>query len=482
MVFFATLILIYHRMGESTDIPPFDDARRELLRSKWNPRLRVELFIGGLALYGQILVGAFVRHSGAGSACGFGPESLLLCRDIPHWKLFWWPLSSSAQLHMIHRYLGVCLALYLAAWALRALFFLGREGGKMIFPILLLFGAILLQVFLGVSMVQTALGIVPTTAHLGIAALSLGLVWFLYLRLGYWEESLFGEKCRTLASDLFELTRPKLNALVVVTVFVGMVLASATSTEAVLFKGLLAAVLILSVAMGATTLNSYLERETDKLMERTRTRPLPGERISPRTALIQGILLLLAPLPLLALKINLLTAILALFAALLYLFVYTPLKQKSSLALYLGAVSGALPPLLGWTSVTNSIDPMAWSLFAVLVAWQLPHFLAISIYHAEDYRTANIKIYPTLWGVEATEKLIFLFTGILLLCSLFPYWWGGASLAYRNAAIALGIVCLFLSGRSFCSDRGQSRVRARDYFWASIFYLPLLLGAMIFLT
>ena len=477
MVFWCTLIFIFHQMKENS--PPVEEEERK----HWNPSLRVELLSGGILLFIQILLGAFVRHSGAGNACGFGAESFPLCRDIVNWESSWWPISLPAKLHILHRYLGVGVMVWFSIWFLRMFAFKGKSGMKYLWPVTLLLVLMGIQIVLGIMMVVTGLNIVPTTAHLGVAALILGLGWYLYLELSRREVALFGEIRSTLVTDLVDLTRPKLNALVLGTVLVGMILTETNIDGDVFFKGLMALVLITLAAMGATTLNSYKERETDKLMLRTQNRPLPAGRFPAWVALLQGFLLLGLSIPLIMIWVNMLTGILTLVAVLIYLLAYTPLKKKGVIALYVGAVAGALPPLLGHTALTNEVDEVSCFLFALLVLWQLPHFLGISLYHAEDYKAAGIKTYPNLKGVAMTQNLILVFTFALLLCSLWPYFLLGAENAYVYAALILGGLFLFSSGKVWLS-RGTERVRdaAREVFWVSIFYLPLVLCSVVFLA
>ena len=477
MVFWCTLIFIFHQMKESSPVIDKDEQKY------WNPSLRVELLVGGILLFLQILLGAFVRHSGAGNACGFGAESIPLCRDIINWESSWWPISLPAKLHTLHRYFGVGVMVWFTVWFLRMFVLKGKMGTKYLLSvsfILILIGS---QIVLGIMMVVTGLNIVPTTAHLGVAALALGLSWYLYLDLSRRETELFGKIRSTLVTDLVDMTRPKLNALVLGTVLVGMILSETSVDGEVFFRGLMALVLITLAAMGATTLNSYEERETDKLMLRTQNRPLPVGRLSPWVALLQGFLLLSVSIPLIMAWVNILTGILAFVAVLIYLLAYTPLKKKGVMALYVGAVAGAVPPLLGHTALTNEVDEVALFLFALLVLWQLPHFLAISLYHAEDYKAAGIKTYPNIKGIAMTQTLIFIFTVALFLCSLWPYFWLGAEKAYIYAAWVLGGVFLFSSGK-VCLSREAEKVRdaAREVFWVSIFYLPLVLCSIVFLA
>ena len=477
MVFWCTLIFIGSRILER----PLSLHSGE--REHWNPSLRVELLAGGILLFIQIILGAFVRHSGAGNACGFGAESLPLCRDIVNWQISWWPHSLPAKLHTLHRYLGMVTLGWFGIWFVRMFTVKGKPGSKYFGSIILLFVLLASQVVLGAMMVVTGLAIVPTTAHLGVAALALGICWYLYLELSRREKALFGKTLPTVVTDLVELTRPKLNALVLGTILVGMILADVDGDGRLFFKGLTALVLITLAAMGGTTLNSYWERETDKLMQRTQNRPLPAGRLPPWVALLQGSVLLGLSIPLTMLFVNVLTGILTLLAVIVYLAAYTPLKRRGTLALYIGSIAGASPPLLGQTALTDELGSMAWFLFVLMVFWQLPHFLAISFYHAEDYKAADIKVYPNLKSAAVSKRLLIFFTLALFWCSLWPYFWLGAENAYAYAALILGSLFLFSSIKVLrSSEPKQLRNSAREVFWVSIFYLPLLLCSIIFLA
>jgi protoheme IX farnesyltransferase len=249
------------------------------------------------------------------------------------------------------------------------------------------------------------------------------------------------------------------------------------------FKAILAFFLITMVVLGAAALNCYIEREVDSKMIRTQDRPLPSKRMKPKTALIFGVTLLFISIPSICLFINMITGVLAFIAVILYLYAYTPMKVRSELAVYVGAIPGALPPVMGWTAVTGKIDFMAVALFLILFIWQLPHFLAISLYHAKDYGAASIRVYPNLKrGVQITKLGIFFFTLILFGVSLLPSIYSEASLIYTRAALVLSGLFLIYSGRGFFlkSDEALQRQWARNYFYGSLFYLPLLLGALIF--
>lgn len=345
---------------------------------------------------------------------------------------------------------------------------------------------LLCQILLGVATIFTRMSVIPTTAHLGMGALCLGVTWYFYLGVKSLERKLFGRNLPTLVSDLLLMTKPKLGLLVMATVLVGMVLSTIPGTSDQFFSALFALVAIWGVVGGASVLNCYLERDTDALMERTKDRGVSAGRVSPLRVLVFGTVLLSISTIALGVGVNVLTAAVSLFAALVYLFAYTPLKSKSLWAVYIGAVAGAIPPMLGQTAIVGSITPIAWCLFAILFVWQLPHFFAISIFYQDEYRAAGTKIYPTAMGTVTTVRLMVLFTSILAVVSLLPVYYGGASLHYRNSALVLGAFFILFSLRGpficgDCKDLGPVRDWSRGYFWLSIFYLPILLGTMVFL-
>ena len=435
-----------------------------------------------------MIFGAMMRHLGVGASCGLGQKYSLLCMSSMEavGATTFWPLAAQPQVRMVHRYMAVFVGLLIFYQCAKSLaFFLKdretfyKDKNKFVsFPILILL-VVFSQILLGILTVAYNISVIPTTLHLAFAGLGLALIWKYYLILFSTEKFLFGEVKHSFLSDIIDLTKPKLSALVMGTCFVGMIIAPG---EISIFKGILSLVLISLVVAGAGALNCYLEREVDQKMERTKMRSLPSVRLHPNIALSFGVLLLLISIPLLVIFINFTTGILALAAAVLYLFFYTPLKQKSAKAVYVGALPGAIPPLLGWTTVTGEISLMAFSLFLIVLIWQIPHFFAISIYHAKDYDAASIKVYPNLNGLKSTKIGIFIYTAILFGISLMPYYWGGASLVYQKAAIVLSFAFLVLAAKGFSISINDKQTRrwARSYFIGSIVYLPLLLGAMIF--
>jgi protoheme IX farnesyltransferase len=228
----------------------------------------------------------------------------------------------------------------------------------------------------------------------------------------------------------------------------------------------------------ANALNMYWEREGDKLMKRTRGRPLPSGRISANSALVFGVLIGILSIVILALFVNITTALLGVFALVSYVGIYTPMKRRSPLALLIGAVPGAIPPLMGWTTVTNSIDSPGLVLFLILLVWQIPHFLAIALYHKADYAAAGIKTVPVVRGDYNAKVQAFVYSLSLIPISLLLVPLGVASWIYFSVALVLGVWFTLLSLKGFKSE--QNSKWARSFFLASLVYLPVLtLGLMI---
>jgi protoheme IX farnesyltransferase len=226
----------------------------------------------------------------------------------------------------------------------------------------------------------------------------------------------------------------------------------------------------------ANTLNMWLERDVDCLMSRTKHRPLPMQRLTPRTAIVFGAIQGALALPTLALA-GIVPAALGLVALLLYVGVYTPLKQRTHWATWIGAIPGAMPALIGWTSVTGRVDLGGLSVFGVLFFWQIPHTHAIAIYRQREYDAAGLKTLPGTQGVAATRRAIAAYLAVQVIASLAPTLLGITHVAYTALALALGAVVL---------AQGLAGVRAGDARWArrvflvSIIYLPILFAMMVF--
>lgn len=236
--------------------------------------------------------------------------------------------------------------------------------------------------------------------------------------------------------------------------------------------------LVLGTALivgSANTLNMWLERDIDCLMARTRNRPLPQHRLSARTALVFGAVQGALSLPVLA-RVNFVTAALALVALLLYVGVYTPMKQRSHWATWIGAIPGALPALMGWTAATGRVELPGLAVFGVLFFWQIPHFHAIALYRQRDYDVAGLKTLPGTHGIATTRRHIVFYLAIQVTVSLLLVPLGIAGLPYLITAAVLGAAVLV---QGVSGLRGGTARWARSVFLASILYLPVLFAMMV---
>jgi protoheme IX farnesyltransferase len=293
--------------------------------------------------------------------------------------------------------------------------------------------------------------------------------------------SLAVDRPSTRAADYLALTKPRLNFLVVATSAAGYYLGAPSSAGGIDLAAMAFAVAGTAlVAGGAAVLNQVYERDTDALMRRTRTRPLPDGRVESTEATVFGLVLSVAGLVLLAARANALAALLALATLATYLVVYTPMKRRTPIATLVGAVPGALPPLIGWTASHGSMWDGGLALFAIVFCWQMPHFMAIAWLYRDDYGKAGFPMLPVIdpGGRRAGRQAIG-FALLLVVASTEPAWSGIRGLSgaiYLPIAIVLGAGLLWLAAR-FASARNDTT--ARRLFLGSIIYLPLLWIAMI---
>jgi len=275
--------------------------------------------------------------------------------------------------------------------------------------------------------------------------------------------------------DFVALTKPRLNLLVLVTAVAGLYLASPEGVPtAILLHTIVGTAL---VAGGAAAFNQVWERETDALMKRTRTRPVPSGRMGTTEGLIFASVFSAAGIIDLAVAVNPLCAGVAALTLLTYVLVYTPLKRRTSLATLIGAIPGALPPVIGWTAATESISLAPLVLFGIVFLWQMPHFLAIAWLYRDEYAAAGIPLLPVLEpDGRRTGRQALLYAAALWPVSLMPTLLGLAGGAYIALATLLGGMLIALSAK-FARDR--STASARRLFLFSIIYLPLLWGALV---
>ena len=277
--------------------------------------------------------------------------------------------------------------------------------------------------------------------------------------------------------DYMALTKPRITWLILMSTGVGYFFGQAAGSPdwMLLLHTLIGTGLI---ASGTAALNQWYERDADTLMRRTSGRPLPSGKMTAPRALLFGIVLAVLGFAELALGVNILAALLGAFTLVSYLFIYTPLKQRSHLSTVIGALPGAMPPLMGYAASHGSLTPEAWTLFAILFIWQFPHFLAIAWMYREDYARAGIRMLPVVEpDGMSTGRQIILYASTLIPVSLFPVLLGMSGRVYLVGALILGGWFLY-TGVRVAFD--LTNVRARRVLLASIIYLPVIYGLMVF--
>jgi protoheme IX farnesyltransferase len=272
-----------------------------------------------------------------------------------------------------------------------------------------------------------------------------------------------------------ELTKPRIAFMLLLTAAAGYYLGNRGTFDLVLFANAMIGIVLL--AFGVATLNQWLERRTDVLMDRTATRPLPTGKVTPTEALVFGSLLCLSAEVYLYFLVNPLTALLGLSVIVGYVLLYTPLKTRTSASTAIGAIPGAMPPLMGWTSSANEITLGAWALFAFLFLWQFPHFLAIAWMYKEQYAKAGILMLPVVDpSGRITARQIVLFAIMMVPVSLAPYFLGFAGWIFLTAATILGIWFLVESVRT---ARAKTPEMARRLLLVSVLYLPIIFAILV---
>lgn len=275
--------------------------------------------------------------------------------------------------------------------------------------------------------------------------------------------------------NFIELTKVRIGFLVLITTIIGFYLGSQGEINySLLFYTVLGTLLS---STGSSVMNNVIESETDKLMDRTKSRVLPTNKISLVTAKVLGVSFIFIGLFILYYKVNLLTSILSFSTIVLYLFFYTPLKRKSWLNTSIGAVPGAIPPLGGWTAATNNLEWGGVAVFLILFFWQHPHFYAIAYMYKEDYKKAGLQMLPVIDdGVKRTVLHIFLHALILIPISTLPFFLGVSGRVYFVGAYILSNIYMLLC-LPFILE--QSKENAKLIFRTSIYYFPLLLTLIV---
>lgn len=281
----------------------------------------------------------------------------------------------------------------------------------------------------------------------------------------------FGERLSAYA----ELTKPRITFLVVLTAAAGFCMGSASGIDYLRLLNMSIGIALLS--SGLATLNQYIERDLDRLMRRTQSRPLPTGKLLPAEAAVFGVLLSVIAAVYLAVFINPLSAVLGVATFAGYLFIYTPLKTRTTLSTVLGAFPGAMPPFIGWAAASGGITAEAWVLFAILFLWQFPHFLAIAWMYRDDYARAGIKMLPVVEPEgRVTGQQIITYTLLLVPVSLLPAVTGLSGTIYLVGAAVLGLGFLYFSARAALF---RTSWQARQLLLASVIYLPILFGLMV---
>lgn len=280
---------------------------------------------------------------------------------------------------------------------------------------------------------------------------------------------------RVVFLDYLELSKSRIVLMVLMTTAAGYVIGARPFNAITLLHVLIGTAL---VAAGTNALNQYAERDLDAMMKRTRRRPLPAGRISPNAALIFSIIIAVTGTLYLGLLVNWVAAFLGAFTLTTYIFVYTPLKRVSTICTVVGAIPGAIPPLMGWTAATGAFGVGGWIAFGILFFWQLPHFMAISWLYREDYGRAGFAMLSVIDddGKAVARQAIF-YSLALLTISVAPYFFGMAGLLYLFAATLAG-VWIFVSSLMFLAERGPAP--ARSLFMSSNIYLLAMMLLFVF--
>jgi protoheme IX farnesyltransferase len=278
---------------------------------------------------------------------------------------------------------------------------------------------------------------------------------------------------RQVVADYVTLTKPRVQLLLLLTTVTTMYVAGDPSVALVLITCLGGSL----SAGGAAAVNHYYDRDIDAQMARTATRPVPSGRVRPGAALAYGIALQGLSFAVLALAVNVLSAVLALCGFLGYVFVYTMwLKRSTPQNIVIGGAAGAVPPLVGWAAVTGSVAPAAWYLFAIVFYWTPPHFWALSLLMKEEYARVGVPMMPVVRGEAETRRQILLYTGLLVVLTLLPVVFGFFGAIYAIVAAGLGGAFAFHAIRLY---RRADRASALRTYLFSLAYLAVLFGAMV---
>lgn len=448
---------------EGTKSLKLDESLKEKWDAHWKDWTGLYLFF----LTFQIVLGSILRKSSLLMSCE-SSEAFFSC-----WKMQA-EIPLAGNLSVLHRGLGLLLALigpFLFGYLYKNL---PRWKGITLVGMILILAQLVLGLLMGRSSSKMMI-----IYHFALSVSLFYCLLLLLTRLRKFEWKYFGSPIPTKLNDTLDLFKPKLTILVVITVLIGVFIAPRQMNIIYLVISLAG---IWFQAAGSLALNSYLEREEDKFMERTKNRPLPAGRLRPQVALVWGWGLIALGTILIGLFANILTASLGLLAVVSYIYMYTPMKQTTPYALFVGSLPGALPTLMGWTCVTNSLSGIGLYLFGVLFLWQIPHFMAISLYRKKEYSEARFRTFAQTHSVLFLKWNIALYSLIMMLFGLLPWFWGWRGEGYYYSSLVIGGV-LFLWTLFGLGNLKEIHLNkwARGYFWLTLIYLPLQLGVLLIL-
>lgn len=411
-----------------------------LRRTAWltDPSVRRASLLATALIFAQLVLGAIIRHAGLAVSLHIAGAIAVLAAVS---RLAWQTRSLPVQDRRVRRLAGGLAA------------------------------AVIGQIALGIAVLAWHQPVLLATAHVALGALMLGSAWALAL----WLCPRHPRPTRSSVMSYLELTKPRLTVLAVLTTAAGFVMGSVGSPDWWrLGLTLLGAALI---GGGGNALNQWAERDRDALMPRTASRPLPTGRLSPAQAVVFGLLASAAGLWLLTAHTHAAAGLLAAVTLLSYVGLYTPLKRVTSLCTLVGAVPGALPPLIGWAAADGRLTFDAWVLFAILFLWQLPHFLSLAWVYREEYARAGFKMLPVVDPDGAsTARQMVLYGLALLPTSLLLTVLHVTGPVYFIGTLGIGVWFL---GMTMLTARRRSPALALRSFFASIGYLPLVLALML---
>ena len=453
-------------------------------------------------IFAQLILGAVMRHTGSGLAImdyplatgrlipAFNGDTLFIVNDARFDLGLDSVTLSQITIHFVHR-----LGALLASIGIIGVAILGvrnySQEKRIAWPALFLAALLAIQLTLAGFIVWSGRNPVITTFHVWTGALMLGTSVLLSLRsyrilgINFWPiarsvPSGVAARTRQLVISFFELTKPGITGLVLVAAGIGFYLAlneagSSLGDNVGRLIHLLIGTALVSGGVGA--LNEFIERDDDLRMYRTMERPVPAGHLSPFVAMMFGTVISICGIAYLAIALNVLTSLLAFATLVLYLYVYTPLKKKTTLNTLVGAVPGALPPMGGWVAAGGDLTLGAWILFGILFLWQIPHFFSIGWLYRNDYKRTGFRMVPVTDDTgRATALYVIMFCLALLGCSLSLSFVGITGGVYLAGATLLGLVFLAAGTNLALKKTDKS---ARQLLIASVIYLPLLLIVMV---